>query len=82
MALIMNCNQNLSALLYDRLLQFFILSSAGVWQDMDNTEESGRKKLHTHRCNFKPALILKATNLSSILNVTDIFLVQISFASQ
>lgn len=44
LALIMNYNQNLSALLYDRLLQFFILSSAGVWQDMDNTEESGRKR--------------------------------------
>lgn len=43
----MDYNQNLSAHLYDRLLQFFILSSVGVWQDMDDMEESGRRIKYT-----------------------------------
>lgn len=72
MALTMNYNQNLQffCMTYFHDSLFFPLLVFGkMWMIQRKVEE----ELSAHRCNFKPILILKETNLSGILNVKQTF---------
>lgn len=55
---------------FHNFLFFPLLVFGRIWMIRSKVEE---EELSRHRCNFKPTLIFKATNLSSILNVKETF---------